>query len=405
VSYGNVAASPAFTEVRVSSASTPTSTGFLGDYNGNFVGSDDVLHPAWGDGRAGNGGSTDAYTARVDFSPPTTLALSPLNPIQEVGTIVAFTATVTGAHGEPEQFIPVQFSVTSAGTPSSTGASGTTNASGIFGFSYTNTTTGTDTLTARADLNEDGDFLDPGETTSTSVTWTPGPPATLDLTPATDTNTVDDTHEVTADVRDEFGNAVAPTVVRFSVSGANGILGIPTSGSAVTSGGLASFSYVGPMPGDDTITAYADFNNDGIRDPDPAAHEPQDTALKTWNLPPSTEGAHVTGGGAIDPTPGGVGRFTFNPQKKQSEPSPTGKLDYDAPDLDVSSTSITAIVQSGDAATFFGIATIDGVGSFVFRVDVVDGGEPSSSDHFRIRLSTGYDSGDQLLTRGNVQVH
>ncbi len=28
-----------------------------------------------------------------------------------------------------------------------------------------------------------------------------------------------------------------------------------------------------------------------------------------------------------------------------------------------------------------------------------------SSDHFRIRLSTGYDSGDKLLTRGNIQTH
>jgi hypothetical protein len=79
-------------------------------------------------------------------------------------------------------------------------------------------------------------------------------------------------------------------------------------------------------------------------------------------------------------------------------------VDYDAPGLDVRSTSITATVQSGRSATVFGIATINGSGSFVFR-DVIDGGEPSSSDHFRIRLSTGYDSGDQLLTRGNVQVH
>jgi hypothetical protein len=237
------------------------------------------------------------------------------------------------------------------------------------------------------------------------VTWTPGPPASLDLTPATDTNTVDDTHQVTADVRDQFGNAVAPVLVRFSVSGANGILGIPPSGSSMTVGGIATFSYVGVMPGNDTITAYADYNGDGVRDPNPTAHEPQDTALKTWNLPPSTEGAHVTGGGAIDPAPGGLGKFNLNPQKKQSAPTPTGKVDYDAPGLDVRSTSITAIVQIGSSATVFGIATINGSGSFVFRVDVIDGGEPSTSDHFRIRLSTGYDSGDRLLTRGNIQTH
>ena len=122
--YGGVAAAPAFTEVVLSSAATPTGTGFLGDYNGSFVGSDNVAHPAWGDGRAGTGGSTDAFTARVDFSPPTLVTVS--GPAAAPwGDSATFTATVTGAHGEDEQFIPVAFTVSGGGTPFPHRGSGT----------------------------------------------------------------------------------------------------------------------------------------------------------------------------------------------------------------------------------------------------------------------------------------
>src|SRR3954471_1460253 len=114
--YGNVAATPTFTEVILNSAGTPTSTGFLGDYNGNFVGSDNVVHPVWGDGRAGTGGSTDAYSARVDFSPPSTVQIS--GPATKPwGQSATFTATVKGASGEVEQFIPLTFTVTGGGSP------------------------------------------------------------------------------------------------------------------------------------------------------------------------------------------------------------------------------------------------------------------------------------------------
>jgi len=399
MSYGNVAASPAFTEIDVSSASTPTATGFLGDYNGNFVGSDDVVHPAWGDGRAGVGGATDAYTARVNFSPPSAVGVAPASSTPEVGTTQTLTATVTGAHGEAETFIPVQFSVTSSGTPVPPGASGTTNGSGQFAFSYTNTVSGTDTVTAWADLDEDG-TQEVGETATATVNWQPGPPATLTLTPATDTNTIDETHTVTADVRDQYGNAVLPVLVRFSVSGANGVHGLPTSGSATTVGGMASFSYVGPMPGDDTITAFADYNGDGTRDPDPAAHEPQGTAAKTWALPPSTDGSRVTGGGNLP----GPATFTINVQKKATDPAPKGTFSYDAPGRTVRSITPTAIVVSGSSAKIFGTATLNGGGSFVVRIDIVDNGEPPFVDTWRIRMSDGFDSTVQGLLGGNIQV-
>ena len=51
-------------------------------------------------------------------------------------------------------------------------------------------------------------------------------------------------------------------------------------------------------------------------------------------------------------------------------------------------------------------ATINGAGTFNYRIDVVDNDEPGAgSDTYRIRLSNGYDSGVQKLAGGNIQLH
>jgi hypothetical protein len=409
LSRAPVSSTPAFTEIVVNSAPTPPGTGFIGDYNGVFVGSDDVLHPAWGDGRATVTGITDAWTARVNFSPPTGVALSPLTPTAEVGTNLTFVATVTGSHGEAETFIPVVFTVTSTGSPSDTSESGVTDAAGQMQFTYSNTVAGTDTLSAFADLDEDG-TADAGETVQTTVTWSPGPPDTLDLTPVTSTNTVDETHVLTAHVEDRFGNDVPDIIVRFSVAGANGILGEPTSGSDLTdAGGNAVFAYVGVLPGDDTITAFADFDEDGVRDPDPAAHEPQDTAGKTWVLPPSTPGK-VTGGGSIRPSTGGIATFGFVVRMPSDDLGPSGNLrfvDHGSSGRRVKGTRVDALViTSPTGVKVFGLATVNGSGAFVFRLDLEDLGEPGARiDTFRLRMSDGYDSGATTLRGGNIELH
>lgn len=185
--YANEAAAPTFTELTISSAVTPTSTGFLGDYNGNFVGSDNVVHPAWGDGRAGNGGATDGYSARVDFSPPHDISLS--GPATKPwGQNATFDAHVSGASGENEQFIPVTFTVTGGGspTPASSAAGLVTDASGNASFSFTNAAAGTNTVQVWADLNENG-ATDPGETRSVSIEWTAHPTTTTYTGPASGT--------------------------------------------------------------------------------------------------------------------------------------------------------------------------------------------------------------------------
>ena len=75
--------------------------------------------------------------------------------------------------------------------------------------------------------------------------------------------------------------------------------------------------------------------------------------------------------------------------------------------MNVHSISVLSVVCNSDktAATIFGMATVDGGGSYVFGIDVKDLGEPGTNDRYRLRLSNGYDSGDQELVGGNIQIH
>jgi Mg-chelatase subunit ChlD len=234
-----------------------------------------------------------------------------------------------------------------------------------------------------------------------NVTVTPGNPATLTLAPKTDTNTVDDTHCVTATVKDAFGNATPGITVRFTVSGA-----VNTSGAVVTNAaGQAQFCYTGPaLPGMDAISAFADTNNNGTKD----AGEPSDIASKTWVLPTSTAGCKVTYGGRITALNGDKGTFGGNAKADGLQ----GEEEYQdhgpATNMNVHSIDVQAVTCNADgtSASIFGTATINGSGTFDYRIDVVDNGEPGAgSDTYRIRLSNGYDSGVKTLLGGNIQIH
>ena len=235
-----------------------------------------------------------------------------------------------------------------------------------------------------------------------NVDVTPAEPATLDLTPATATNVVDAQHCVTATVKDEFGNVTPGITVDFSVAPTT--FHVPSSGSAATNGsGQAQFCYTAALPGSDVISAFADTDSSGAQN----GSEPGDTAAKTWVLPGSTAGCKVTNGGRITTSDGD--KATFGGNAKGSGPS--GQEEYQdhgpAVDINVHSIDILAVTCSRDrtSASIFGTATIDGAGSNVFRIDVKDLGEPGTSDTYRIRLGTGYDSGEQVLSGGNVQIH
>lgn len=332
-------------------------------------------------------------------APPATLVLTPETATNEVGNPHCVTATVTDVFAVPVPLVTVRFSVTGANTAS---GSDVTDTNGQATFCYTGTVAGTDTISAFADTNGNSvqDAGEPGDT-ATKI-WTPGPPATLVLSPKTDTNTVDAQHCVTATVKDEFGNATPGITVRFSVTGAVNTIGTGTTDA----NGQATFCYTGPaLPGSDVITAYADTNNNAVQDPG----EPSDTAAKTWVLPESTPGCKVTDGGRIWAANGDKATFG-SVAKVSSAGMPSGAQQYrdhgPAVNLNVHSTEVLAVVCTGNDVSIFGTATINGSGSFDYRIDLTDNGEPGVGvDTYRIRLSTGYDSGEQTLVGGNIQLH
>jgi hypothetical protein len=236
---------------------------------------------------------------------------------------------------------------------------------------------------------------------SVTVEVVPDVPATLELTPETATNTVDEEHCVTAHVEDQFGNPTPGITVQFSVDPTT--FRTPSSGSAVTdASGDATFCYTSALPGTDEITAFADTNGNGIHDPG----EPSDTAEKIWEIPVSDADCRLTLGGWIITAAGD--RATFGGNANGAGPS--GQQEYQdhgpAVDMNVHSIDILSVTCSDDGtmASIFGTATIDGAGTFDFRIDVTDPSGPGA-DTYRIRLSNGYDSGSQQLGGGNIVIH
>lgn len=275
--YGDVAATPTFTEIVLSAAATPTSTGFLGDYNGNFVGSDNVAHPAWGDGRAGNGGSTDAYTARVDFSPPFNVTIN--GPAAKPwGQSATFTAHVTGKNGEDEQFIPVAFTVTGGGSPSPSSGSGTTNPAGTVTFTVSNPTASTNSVEAWADLDEDG-VKEGGETVTATILWTKHPTTTIYTGPAS--GTYSDAVLLSGTLLDALTNAALPgQTLTFAV-------GTDTCSDLTDGFGIAECSAVlTQIPGPYTATATFAGSSQYESSSDSAAFEIQkETTVLTYTGP------------------------------------------------------------------------------------------------------------------------
>jgi hypothetical protein len=333
---------------------------------------------------------------------PATLTLAPLAASNPVNTQHCVTATVKDAFTNPDPGITVRFSVTGAVT---TSGSATTNASGQASFCYTGPQlVGADVITAYADTNNNN-TQNPGEPGGAAAkTWVGGAPATLVLTPVTASNTVGTQHCVIATVKDAFGNPTPGITVRFGVSGSD-----TTSGSATTNAsGQATFCYNGPLlPGADTITAYADTNNNNTQN----AGEPSGAAAKTWILPVTTPlcSINIDNGGQMTADNGD--KATFGGNAKSSATGATqGQEDYQdhgpVQPLKVKAINVLAIVCQGSTqASIYGQATINGSGSFFYRINVKDLGEPGvGRDTYWILLQNGYNSGEHTLAAGNIQI-
>ena len=327
-----------------------------------------------------------------------TLVLAPPAASNTVNTQHCVTATVRDAFTNPTPVITVRFRVT--GAVNTTG-SATTNASGQATFCYTGPQlVGADAITAYADTNNNN-TQNPGEPSGVAAkTWVPGAPATLVLTPPAASNPVNTQHCVTATVRDAFTNPTPGITVRFSVSGA-----VTTSGSGTTNAsGQATFCYNGPsLPGADTITAYADTNNNNTQN----VGEPSGAAAKTWVLPITTAGCTVTNGGQFTANSGDKATFGGNANSS----GPKGNEEYSdqgpATPMKVNSINVQAVVCSTNKmqASIYGQATVNGSTIVNYLIQVKDLGEPGRQDTYRIILSNGYDSGEHTLEGGNVQIH
>jgi hypothetical protein len=253
----------------------------------------------------------------------------------------------------------------------------------------------------------------PIETGEITVVQAIGQPATLTLSPKTATNTVGEQHCVTATVTDAAGNPTAGVTVVFSetgsVSTSGGLVSEGASGSAQTNNqGQATFCYTSDLPGENVIRAFADTNGNGSQD----AGEPTDAATKTYVVPASTPGCTetVTGGGNFTALDGDPATFGGNAQVS-ADGTTSGQEQYQDHGpllpLDVKSIEIQAMICTPERvhATIFGTATIDGAGSYTFRIEATDLGDPGSNDTYSILLSNGYYSGQQRLEGGNIQIH
>ena len=332
---------------------------------------------------------------------PATVTLDPAADTNPVGTEHCVTATVRDQFGDPLPGVTVRFSVTGSVM---TSGSATTDANGEAEFCYDGPTApGVDMIHAYADTDNDA-TEDPGEPSGNATkTWVAGPPATLTLDPAADTNPVDTEHCVTATVRDAFGNPVPNVTVRFTVTGS-----VNTTGSATTdANGEAEFCYDGPpLPGADAISAYADTDNDNTQDPG----EPAGAATKTWVLPVSTPGCEVkiTNGGWIIANNGDRASFGGN-AKVDADGNVSGNEEYQdhgpAQPMNLHGNVLAILCHSATEATIYGQATIDGSGSHFYRIKVKDLAEPGKGMDTYEMLTTGYYSGDKILQGGNVQIH
>jgi hypothetical protein len=108
-----------------------------------------------------------------------------------------------------------------------------------------------------------------------------GTPAALQLEPTNAGSPQGVPIHITGTAVDSSGVPYAGRTLRYAITGANPGSGALTLGSD----GKASITDPGTNAGNDTIAAFVDFNNNGVRDPS----EPQASALATFidSVPPS----------------------------------------------------------------------------------------------------------------------
>ena len=226
--------------------------------------------------------------------------------------------------------------------------------------------------------------------------------ASVAVTPATAVNPVDTLHTVTATATIATGGPVEGETIEFTVVGATSEeAGAPVQESCTTDeDGECSVTYQGPtFPGPDAITACADTDDDGVQD----AGEPCGQATKEWLLPSSTPGK-TTGGGQLGTT---ATSFSLSFKSEGVEDEIDGRCflrDHGRDGDQVNCVNVIAYVQTGNEATIYGNATVNGEDEQLFRLHVVDNAESGDPDVLEFETEGGYVRSG-VVTRGDIKVH
>jgi len=147
-----------------------------------------------------------------------------------------------------------------------------------------------------------------------------------------------------------------------------------------------------------------DADDDG-----PEATEPTGTATKKYVLPVSTPLCQVSisEGGWIIVANGDRGSFG-GVAKVAKDSTVQGEQVYQhhgpATTFTVKSTQILAVTCSGNEATIYGSAMINGTTPVLFRIRVRDTAKSGKGDMYGILLSNGYYSGEQPLRGGKITI-
>jgi hypothetical protein len=123
--------------------------------------------------------------------------------------------------------------------------------------------------------------LAPGNTATFALTARSAVPSALQISPPNAGSPQRVPINYTVNAVDTNGQPYAGKTIRYQITGAN-----PTTGQAtVGADGNAVITDPGTNPGADTVVAFLDFNNNGVREP----VDPQASALATFvdNIPPA----------------------------------------------------------------------------------------------------------------------
>jgi DNA-binding beta-propeller fold protein YncE len=162
--------------------------------------------------------------------------------------------------------------------------------------------------------------------------------------------------------------------------------------------------------GDGTVSQY-DVGPTGALTPKrpasvAAGTNPAAIAVTRLAAPASTPGCAVSGHGRITAADGDRAGF----RGFAAATPPRGRELYrdkgPANPVDVVSTRIDALVCSHDLtrATVSGTATVNGAAAVEFRIDIQLAARRRSKGAYRIRLSSGYDSGPEPVRRGHLEI-